>query len=120
MLDPAGRPLAVLSIWGPAGRVTDSRFEALGAIARDAAHSIAHPDSQRPAPTTCPLCAARCSSTPGVDRGAVHNVGRAGSAAQSWVSVVTLRRAGASSGVCGARSTRTRSMVPVKALRTGR
>ena len=43
VLDPAGRPLAVLSIWGPAGRVTDSRFEALGAIARDAAHSIAHP-----------------------------------------------------------------------------
>ncbi|HYJ68923.1 MAG TPA: IclR family transcriptional regulator [Nocardioidaceae bacterium] len=43
MLDSSGRPLAILSIWGPANRVTDARFEALGEIARDAAASISHP-----------------------------------------------------------------------------
>jgi DNA-binding IclR family transcriptional regulator len=44
VLDSAGRPLAVLSVWGPANRVTDARFEALGELAVDAARSIAHLD----------------------------------------------------------------------------
>ncbi len=43
VLDRAGRPLAVLSIWGPASRVTDAGFEALGTLARDAADGITHP-----------------------------------------------------------------------------
>jgi DNA-binding IclR family transcriptional regulator len=43
VLDSAGRPLAVLSIWGPANRVPEARFDALGELAREAAHSIAHP-----------------------------------------------------------------------------
>jgi DNA-binding IclR family transcriptional regulator len=43
VLDSAGRPLAVLSIWGPANRVPEARFDALGELARDAAHSISHP-----------------------------------------------------------------------------
>jgi DNA-binding IclR family transcriptional regulator len=43
VLDTAGRPLAVLSIWGPASRVTEARFDALGTLARDAAHSITYP-----------------------------------------------------------------------------
>jgi DNA-binding IclR family transcriptional regulator len=34
-----GRALAVFSIWGPADRVPPSRFEALGAIAMEAAAS---------------------------------------------------------------------------------
>lgn len=34
------RPLAVFSIWGPADRVPPSRFEALGAVAIDAAASV--------------------------------------------------------------------------------
>ncbi len=34
------RPLAVFSVWGPAGRVPPSRFEALGAVAIDAAASV--------------------------------------------------------------------------------
>jgi DNA-binding IclR family transcriptional regulator len=40
VLDSSRRPLAILSIWGPANRVTDARFEALGVLARDAASSI--------------------------------------------------------------------------------
>jgi DNA-binding IclR family transcriptional regulator len=43
VLDSSGRPLAVLSIWGPANRVPAERFGALGELARDAADSIAHP-----------------------------------------------------------------------------
>jgi DNA-binding IclR family transcriptional regulator len=43
VLDSAGRPLAVLSIWGPANRVPEARFDALGELARDAAHGISHP-----------------------------------------------------------------------------
>ncbi len=34
------RPLAVFSIWGPADRVPPSRFEALGAVAIDAAAAV--------------------------------------------------------------------------------
>jgi DNA-binding IclR family transcriptional regulator len=36
----ARRPLAVFSIWGPAGRVPRSRLEALGAVAIDAAAAV--------------------------------------------------------------------------------
>jgi DNA-binding IclR family transcriptional regulator len=43
VLDSSGRPAAVLSIWGPANRVTEARFDALGELACDAAHRIAHP-----------------------------------------------------------------------------
>jgi DNA-binding IclR family transcriptional regulator len=43
VLDSSGRPLAILSIWGPASRVTDAQFESLGEIARDAAASISRP-----------------------------------------------------------------------------
>lgn len=42
VLDSSERPLAVLSIWGPANRVTEARFEALGELARDSAHGLAH------------------------------------------------------------------------------
>jgi DNA-binding IclR family transcriptional regulator len=35
-----GRALAVFSIWGPAGRIPPSRFEALGAVAMDASASV--------------------------------------------------------------------------------
>ncbi len=35
------RPVAVFSIWGPAGRVPPSRLDALGAVAIDAAAEVA-------------------------------------------------------------------------------
>lgn len=41
VLDPAGRPLAVVSIWGPDVRVTADRFPALGRLAVEAAQSVA-------------------------------------------------------------------------------
>ncbi|GGF44066.1 IclR family transcriptional regulator [Marmoricola endophyticus] len=40
LLDNAGRPVAVLSVWGPVGRVSPARFEALGALTQDAARSL--------------------------------------------------------------------------------
>ena len=40
LLDSAGTPLAVLSVWGPASRIDAARFEALGALVRDAARSL--------------------------------------------------------------------------------
>ncbi|MDN5851450.1 MAG: IclR family transcriptional regulator [Actinomycetia bacterium] len=43
VLDSGGRPLAVLSIWGPGGRLTEARFDALGQVARDAATEIGGP-----------------------------------------------------------------------------
>lgn len=43
VLDSGGRPLAVLSIWGPRGRLTEARFDALGHVARDAALEIGTP-----------------------------------------------------------------------------
>jgi DNA-binding IclR family transcriptional regulator len=43
VLDTSGRPLAILSIWGPANRVTDARFDALGELAVDATRNIARP-----------------------------------------------------------------------------
>jgi DNA-binding IclR family transcriptional regulator len=42
VLDVSGRPVAVMSIWGPASRVAESRFEALGALAREAALDLLH------------------------------------------------------------------------------
>lgn len=39
--DPSGRPVAVVSLWGPAGRVGPDRFAALGAEVRAAADRIA-------------------------------------------------------------------------------
>ncbi|MGH3359334.1 MAG: IclR family transcriptional regulator [Nocardioidaceae bacterium] len=47
VLDSGGRPLAVVSIWGPGSRLTDVRFDALGAVAREAADEIARPGSSR-------------------------------------------------------------------------
>lgn len=47
VLDAGGRPLAVVSIWGPGGRLTEARFEALGTVARAAADEIARPGSSR-------------------------------------------------------------------------
>ena len=41
VLDRAGRPLAVLSIWGPRDRVTRERFAELGATAVRAARQVA-------------------------------------------------------------------------------
>ena len=41
VLDSARRPVAVLSVWGPADRVTDDRFEVLGALVREAAQTLA-------------------------------------------------------------------------------
>jgi len=43
VLDRVGRLSAVLSIWGPADRLTDERFDALGALARDTAADILRP-----------------------------------------------------------------------------
>ncbi|HLR85190.1 MAG TPA: IclR family transcriptional regulator [Nocardioidaceae bacterium] len=43
VLDSSGRPLAVVSIWGPGSRLTDARFDALGQVARDAAAEIGSP-----------------------------------------------------------------------------
>lgn len=40
IVDPARRPLAVVSIWGPDVRVTPDRLPALGALAMDAAAEI--------------------------------------------------------------------------------
>lgn len=40
VLDSLGRPLAVLSIWGPGTRVGEDRFEALGILTRTAAADI--------------------------------------------------------------------------------
>jgi DNA-binding IclR family transcriptional regulator len=40
VLDRVGRLSAVLSIWGPGNRLTEERFEALGALAREAATEI--------------------------------------------------------------------------------
>lgn len=40
VLDASGRPMAVVSIWGPHGRLTEARFEALGAVAKNAATEI--------------------------------------------------------------------------------
>ena len=41
VLDVLGRPVAVLSIWGPGERVTDGRFDELGKAAVVAAQQIA-------------------------------------------------------------------------------
>jgi len=41
VLDDRGRPFAVVSIWGPKDRVPESRFPALGALAREAASDVA-------------------------------------------------------------------------------
>lgn len=40
LLDTTGRPIAVLGVWGPSSRVSPARFEALGALALDAARSL--------------------------------------------------------------------------------
>ncbi len=40
VLDVSGRPVAILSIWGPSERLTEARFETLGAIAVAAARDI--------------------------------------------------------------------------------
>lgn len=40
VLDSSGRPLAILSIWGPPDRVSEARFDALGELARDAAQHL--------------------------------------------------------------------------------
>lgn len=53
VLDRAGRPLAVLSIWGPKDRVLESRFAELGAVAVRAAAIVADamaPPRRGPAP----------------------------------------------------------------------
>lgn len=47
VLDAGGRPLAVVSIWGPGGRLTEARFDALGVVAREAADEVARPGSSR-------------------------------------------------------------------------
>ena len=36
----AGRPVAVVSIWGPGDRITEERFDELGRLARDAADEL--------------------------------------------------------------------------------
>jgi DNA-binding IclR family transcriptional regulator len=41
VLDVAGRPVAVLSIWGPPERITAKRFDSLGALALAGAEEIA-------------------------------------------------------------------------------
>lgn len=41
VLDVAGRPVAVVSLWGPSERLTEDRFEALGTLAISGAAQIA-------------------------------------------------------------------------------
>ncbi len=41
VLDAAERPVAVVSVWGPSERLTEDRFEALGALAMASASEIA-------------------------------------------------------------------------------
>ena len=41
ILDAAGRPVAVVSVWGPSERLTEDRFPALGKLAVAAAAAIA-------------------------------------------------------------------------------
>lgn len=40
VVDPAGRPVAVVSVWGPDTRIDDARFEELGAVAARAATAL--------------------------------------------------------------------------------
>jgi DNA-binding IclR family transcriptional regulator len=47
VLDLAGRPVAVVSVWGPSERLTAGRFEALGSLAVKAAREI---EGRRSAP----------------------------------------------------------------------
>jgi DNA-binding IclR family transcriptional regulator len=42
ILDNSGRPVAVLSVWGPDSRVSDARFEVLGVLVREAAAELSH------------------------------------------------------------------------------
>jgi DNA-binding IclR family transcriptional regulator len=50
-LDRTGRPLAVLSIWGPKDRVPEERFAELGAVVVEAAREVGtgDPTGRRPA-----------------------------------------------------------------------
>ena len=50
VLDRTGRPLAVLSIWGPKDRVPEERFAELGAIVVEAAREVGtgDPTGRRP------------------------------------------------------------------------
>lgn len=48
VLDAAGRPAAVVSIWGPGERLTADRFEELGALAIAAADQVARRRASRP------------------------------------------------------------------------
>lgn len=48
ILDAHQRPLAVISIWGPAARVTDERFATLGKMAYQAASGLRPPVRGRP------------------------------------------------------------------------
>ncbi len=41
VLDVAGHPVAIVSVWGPSERLTEKRFETLGAIAIEGAEEIA-------------------------------------------------------------------------------
>ena len=41
ILDAAGRPVAVVSVWGPSERLSEDRFPALGTLAVAAAAAIA-------------------------------------------------------------------------------
>jgi len=49
VLDLAGRPVAVVSVWGPSERLTEDRFEALGTLAIAAAAEIAGRRTSAPA-----------------------------------------------------------------------
>ncbi len=53
VLDVSGRPVAVVSVWGPSERLTEARFEPLGGLAVLAAQEIAgrrlDPPGRRPA-----------------------------------------------------------------------
>ncbi|TDT31171.1 IclR family transcriptional regulator [Naumannella halotolerans] len=41
VLDDSGRPVAVISVWGPAGRLTEDRFDDLGRLALASAEELA-------------------------------------------------------------------------------
>jgi DNA-binding IclR family transcriptional regulator len=50
VLGGAARPVAIVSIWGPPDRITEDRFEPLGALARAAADQIARRRTTDPTP----------------------------------------------------------------------
>ena len=96
ILDAARRPVAVVSVWGPQDRVNDSRFDALGALVRDAAHG--------PHPRLTPrgLTVGRSRANSRSDPPCLGSGGFRLPQGVSWASVVTRTTCGAMPRCCAA------------------